>query len=149
MKGKQYVQHISERFNSKTMYAGDCIVWCGSIATKGYGQIWLDGRMQQAHRVAFEMHYGPIKEDLQLDHLCRNRACVNVGHLRQVTNRENQLAPGSLSPCAINHARTECAQGHSFTESNTIWLKRGTRICRTCRNAIQRAGDKRRRVSRG
>ncbi len=146
---KQYVQHMSERFTAKTVYVGDCIVWCGSIATNGYGQFWLDGRMQQAHRVAYEWHFGKIGEGLQLDHLCRNRACVNVGHLRPVTNRENQLAPGCLSPISINHARTECAQGHSFTEANTIWLNKGTRICRVCRNAVQRIGDRRRRAQRG
>lgn len=61
-----------------------------SATPKGYGMAWHEGRMRPAHRVIYERIVGPVPVDLQLDHLCRNKRCVNPGHLEVVTNAENQ-----------------------------------------------------------
>jgi hypothetical protein len=91
-----------------------------------------DGKRNQfAHRLAYELFVGPIPEGQTIDHLCRNRPCVNPGHLEVVDMRTNLLR-GS-SPTAQNARKTHCKHGHEFTPENTA-LKQGRyRICRTCR----------------
>ena len=66
-----------------------CIEWTGAKSC-GYGNIWVDGRNTKAHRYAWERINGPIPEGLLIDHMCFNRACVNVEHLRLATQGENQ-----------------------------------------------------------
>ena len=92
------------------MYTGDCIVWTGTINHEGYGSFWT-GASEPAHRVAWKLVHGPITKGLQIDHLCRNRACVNVAHLRVCTFRENIFAPGSLHPANRKHLSPEARVG--------------------------------------
>lgn len=107
-----------------------CWIWLGPDAGAGYGAIQINGKTFGAHRVVYEMEIGPIPEGLVIDHLCRNRICVNPSHLEPVTFGENVLRGNS--PTAINARKVECKRGHAFDEENTMILSGGRRGCRIC-----------------
>lgn len=67
-----------------------CWVWCGATSWNGYGRVKRDGRLQWAHRWYWEQERGPVPVGYDLDHLCRNKPCVNPTHLEPVTKAENQ-----------------------------------------------------------
>jgi hypothetical protein len=131
------------RFLAKVGKGGDCWTWTGvARGTGGYGGFRYDGRMQFAHRVSYELLVGPIPEGLVIDHLCRNRKCVNPEHLEPVTQTEN-MARGSA-------ARTHCKQGHEYTPENTVPVHNGStasRWCRICLKASKRRTYLRRKAA--
>src|SRR5699024_1617461 len=93
------------------------------------GATRADWRMKLAHRVSYETFAGPIPEGLDLDHLCRNRSCVNPEHLEPVTRSEN-LRRSPLM--ARGQDKTHCPHGHEYSPENTRITKAGARACRTC-----------------
>jgi hypothetical protein len=72
---------------------------------------------------------GQIPDGLTLDHLCRNRRCVNPAHLEAIPHSEN-IRRGK-SPSALNRLKTHCKRGHAYTQENTH-IHNGERHCRTC-----------------
>lgn len=85
-----------DRFWGKVDKTRECWNWTAA-KTKGYGVVWWDGVLQYAHRVSYVLHGGRISEGLEIDHQCRNQACVNPEHLKVVTrgeNNQNQATSG-------------------------------------------------------
>lgn len=135
-----------QRFWAKVHKTDLCWIWIGTIA-RGYGQFWDGQRVVGAHRFAYELLVDSIPGGLQLDHLCRNRRCVNPAHLEPVTRRENILRGAGVT--ARNAAKTHCVNGHELTPANT-YIRPGARPgreCLTCNRAIWRERDQRRKAA--
>lgn len=113
-----------------------CWVWSGWFDAYGYGGLAVFGRSTKAHRFAYELLVGPIPDGLSLDHLCRNRGCVNPAHLEPVTRGEN-VRRGN-NPSMVAHRTDTCLRGHSLLDAYVV-TKSGGRRCRTCAHLI-RAG---------
>ncbi len=124
-------KHI-DRINKYITKTDDCWLWNGSLS-HGYGQYNLEGKTVRAHRIVYEMLIGKIPKGLELDHLCRNRACVNPSHLEPVTTKENILrGKGSAALNARKKICPKCGGKYEFIKSKS--LKNGQRMCRRCKN---------------
>lgn len=75
----------------------ECWPWPGSKTRDGYGRAWHNGRLQNAHRVAYELRRGPVPDGLVVDHICHARDCFNPAHLEPVTHVENMQNRGRLA----------------------------------------------------
>lgn len=133
------------RFRAKLKRGADgCVLWTAGTMN-GYGKFWLGGKDRLAHRVSWRIARGHLNPELVIDHLCRNRLCVNVAHLEEVTFRENLLR-GDTGP-GRNDRKTHCYKGHPFNVENTGYYPgrggRKRRICRTC-NRLKAAALRRR-----
>lgn len=133
---------LATRFWAKVVESGECWLWTGSTdKMSGYGRIRIDRSTKYVHRVSYELMVGDIPEGLHLDHLCRNRACVNPYHLDPVTSGVNTRR----SP--ITHGNeTHCPAGHAY-EGDNLAIYAGRRNCRTCNIARCRAFYEARRAA--
>lgn len=122
--------NMEERFWYFTTKTDGCWSWHSTHVSSGYGVLSYKGRQIRAHRVAYELLVGPIPDTLVLDHLCKNRGCVNPDHLEVVTKGENTLRGDG--PSAMNLRKTHCKKGHEFTPENLFNDKTGRRCCRVC-----------------
>lgn len=114
-----------------------CWVFTGAKDPAGYGRIGLGGRgtgTGLTHRVTYEHHHGAVPEGLDLDHLCRNRACCNPEHLEPVT----RLVNVNRGLRGKGYGGTHCKRGHEYTPENTGHTKT-QRYCRTCHRMADRA----------
>lgn len=113
-----------------------CWLWTGYRTSQGYGRFSVAYPMfrdkpvvMHSHRVAFTIIRGSIPDELEVDHLCRVRNCVNPEHLEPVTPRENTRRSYAARP-----RKSHCKQGHAFDEKNTRRNggKCPQRVCRQC-----------------
>ena len=129
--------HSEERLDDHfwryvTIYSGRCWQWQSGQDGKGYPILGIgsrkDGtrRTARVHRLAYEAFVGSIPPELELDHLCRNRSCVNPWHLEAVTHQEN-VRRGAMF-------KTHCVNGHPYDGANISISSKGRRYCRTCTN---------------
>jgi hypothetical protein len=139
-------ERLPARFWEKTVIecATGCWLW---VACKqkpgGYGKYQVGYSTRLAHREAYRVLISEVERGLQLDHLCRNRACVNPSHLEPVSHRENQLRGEGF--VARNSQKTHCPMGHELVGDNldANSLARGRRDCRLCRNTRKRRAARR------
>ena len=137
LRARAYNDSFRKTFWSRVEKTATCWLWRGYRSGSGYGAINLNRRSHCAHRLAYTFLVGPIPDGLELDHLCRNRLCVNPAHLEPVTTRENVLRGNG--PAAQHARKTHCVNGHPYDESNTYYEKGGRwRRCRACSRASSR-----------
>lgn len=108
---------------------GDCWKWSGAKTPPGYGKLWVNGRCIYAHRLSYVIFKGTINNGREIDHLCKNKSCINPDHLEVVAHIVN--LERAMVPTIINRLKTHCIRGHEFTENNTRRIGHW-RICREC-----------------
>ena len=140
MQTRYSTRPVEERFWAKVRGGDDpnaCWEWTAADNGTGYGIFSRGGRnnMTLAHRWAYERWVGPIAAGLTIDHLCRNKRCVNTLHLEAVSHAEN-VRRGMAG--VEQRARTFCPQGHPYDAANTYYHARDKkRGCRTCQRAAK------------
>jgi hypothetical protein len=124
---------------------GDCWLWQRRLSHDGYGQVqcFVNGRSMKtmAHRVAWMAYRSEIPAGLQIDHLCRVRACCNPWHLEPVTNRVNSLRGAGRPRGCTRHGHEN---GYHWYDSDGFsqW------ICRICGRESSARRNARRRAAR-
>lgn len=135
---------LEDHFWSKVEVSDSgCWEWTASLDTGGYAQLGRGGKNLRGHRVAFQAAGNTLVRGLVIDHLCRNRKCVNPDHLEQVSNQEN-LRRGE-SPSAENSRKTHCKNGHPLSGENLFVARNSSRQCRICQRRRKRESHRRNR----
>lgn len=131
------IENLSKKFIIDP--TNGCWIWQSAITNVGYGTVEISHKQTSAHKWVFAICRGYWPPSTKtLDHLCRNRRCVNPNHLEVVTFRTNVLRGEGVA--AYNSRKTHCKNGHKFTPENTYYRQRpGRNIERACRACMVRA----------
>lgn len=119
-----------KRFWDKVEITDRCWNWQAAKDPRGYGRFQIGSNQVSvtvlAHRFAYELVVGELRDEDHLHHLCHNPSCVRPDHFEVTTAREHPLRHPPIP-------QTHCKHGHEFTEENTLWLKNPRRrSCRSC-----------------
>lgn len=117
-----------DKFLEKVEKTDSCWKWKLSVKPNGYSQTFINGKRVYSHRLAYELFKGQIPDTFHIDHLCRNRSCVNPDHLEAVTPEEN-VRRG----LPFRVPKKSCIHGHLFSDDNVYIDPDGSRNCRTCK----------------
>lgn len=117
-----------------------CWLWTGALTDRGYASFRIRGKSYNAHRWLYQWKYGQLPDEIQLDHLCRTRHCLNWDHLEPVTQAIHSLRTPENSGWFMTPQR--CKHGHELTPENIYtWIDAAGHVhrhCRTCRREAQR-----------
>lgn len=106
-----------------------CWPFNGHVSSAGYGSlviVYQGRKIRPAHRISYLLFVGFLEEGKEINHICRNKACVNPDHLELVTHTDNLLWR--------NFTKTHCINGHEYTPENTVWDRSmGCKRCLKCR----------------
>lgn len=134
-------EHIFHGQNKKTFFLNKvkfnqdtfCWEWLGSKLSSGYGCFSFNRKTEIAHRTSYILFNGEIQKGLEINHVCRNRACVNPEHLEAVTHSQNMK---HIARCEKHPSNNNfCKNGHELITGNLDnWaLKKGLRQCLKCK----------------
>lgn len=163
----EYTAAEIARFWPRVQRVSECWDWMAGKTLAGYGRIRAGGRSVYAHRMSYELAKGPIPDGLTIDHLCRNRGCVNPAHLEAVPIGVNVLRGNGI---AARRARgeivdvkslrksqptpkTHCIRGHELSGRNLVTTRSASyldgvrRRCRICQSAEKGEQYRRRRAA--
>jgi hypothetical protein len=116
-----------KRFWRRVEKTRTCWNWLGPLQL-GYGRVVVQQRptrLVMAHRYAYELLRHPIPKGMTIDHLCKNKRCVNPAHMEIVTRSENAKRGNPLLK--------RCKRGHLMRGDNVYFPPKGPRQCRACK----------------
>lgn len=126
-----------KRIEKRTLFTDECHICSYSTGSHGYVQIWNGETNTLAHRIVWEFNNGPIPEGLTVDHMCHNRICVNINHLRLLSNNDNSSDNGQVKiyeadqpPCRKGHARIKTMSGQIYCRICKAAKKRENRLAK-------------------
>jgi len=108
---RNYLLNFSTKYTDINL----CWVWTGALSSDGYGIFRMGDKLYRAHRASYILHKGEIPDGLHIDHLCRNKVCVNPEHLEAVTQKVNNARAAA--------AKTHCPRGHNYVIYGRVWGK--------------------------
>jgi len=132
-KERRNLNRFHKRISPEPM--SGCWLWVGGSQRMGYGAFYLNGRMQPAHRVSYEMNNGPIPDGYHVHHMCGVTCCVNPIHLELLTMKQHvAITHNVLRERAAKEVF--CPKGHHYDKTSPSGL---TRVCTECQRELGRA----------